>query len=74
MRKTSLIYKHPLKDHVRYYFFYIFLLIIIYFLFFSKFVLTYFINVAGTPYEGGLFKMKLVLSKEFPAVPPQGMK
>lgn len=26
----------------------------------------------GTPYEGGLFKMKLVLPKEFPASPPQG--
>ena len=31
-----------------------------------------FLSVAGTPYEGGFFKMKLVLGKEFPAVPPQG--
>ena len=28
--------------------------------------------VAGTPYEGGMFKMKLVLGKDFPAAPPQG--
>lgn len=28
--------------------------------------------VAGTPYEGGIFKMKLVLAKDFPASPPQG--
>ena len=28
--------------------------------------------VAGTPYEGGMFRMKLVLSKDFPASPPQG--
>ena len=28
--------------------------------------------IAGTPYEGGFFKMKLVLGKEFPSVPPQG--
>lgn len=27
---------------------------------------------AGTPYEGGLFKMKLVLPKEFPSSPPLG--
>jgi ubiquitin-conjugating enzyme E2 S len=28
---------------------------------------------AGTPYEGGIFKMKLVLPKEFPASPPLGI-
>ena len=28
--------------------------------------------VAGTPYEGGMFRMKLVLPKDFPASPPQG--
>jgi len=27
---------------------------------------------AGTPYAGGLFKMKLVLSKNFPSEPPKG--
>eukprot|EP00794_Sanderia_malayensis_P009134 gene9134-10107_t len=27
---------------------------------------------AGTPYEGGLFKMKLILGKDFPASPPNG--
>ncbi|XP_065065732.1 ubiquitin-conjugating enzyme E2 S-like [Rhopilema esculentum] len=27
---------------------------------------------AGTPYEGGLFKMKLVLGKDFPTAPPAG--
>ena len=26
----------------------------------------------GTPFQGGLFKMKLVLGKDFPASPPQG--
>lgn len=26
----------------------------------------------GTPYAGGLFRMKLVLGKEFPAAPPKG--
>lgn len=28
--------------------------------------------IAGTPYEGGVFRMKLVLSRDFPASPPQG--
>ncbi len=28
--------------------------------------------IGGTPYEGGFFKMKLVLGKEFPSIPPQG--
>ena len=27
---------------------------------------------AGTPYAGGLFKMKLVLGKNFPTEPPKG--
>ncbi|KAL9957082.1 hypothetical protein ACROYT_G038673 [Oculina patagonica] len=27
---------------------------------------------AGTPYEGGLFRVKLVLGKDFPASPPKG--
>lgn len=27
---------------------------------------------AGTPYEGGLFRMKLVFGRDFPAAPPQG--
>ena len=27
---------------------------------------------AGTPYEGGVFRMKLVLSRDFPTSPPQG--
>ena len=30
-------------------------------------------TTAGTPYEGGIFKMKLVLPKEFPASPPLGI-
>ena len=30
-------------------------------------------TTGGTPYENGLFKMKLVLPKEFPASPPQGI-
>ena len=29
-------------------------------------------HTAGTPYEGGVFRMKLVLSRDFPASPPQG--
>ena len=32
------------------------------------------VPTAGTPYEGGLFKMKLVLGKDFPATPPQGTR
>ena len=28
--------------------------------------------LGGTPYEGGKFKVKLVLSKDFPASPPRG--
>ena len=32
------------------------------------------ICLAGTPYEGGMFKMKLVLGRDFPAAPPQGME
>ena len=28
--------------------------------------------IAGTPYEGGIFKMKLVLGKDFPTAPPAG--
>ena len=27
---------------------------------------------AGTPYAGGMFKMKLVLGKNFPSEPPKG--
>lgn len=27
---------------------------------------------AGTPYEGGLFRVKLVLGKDFPSAPPKG--
>ena len=27
---------------------------------------------AGTPYEGGLFKMKLCIPADFPAAPPKG--
>ena len=32
----------------------------------------YFPVSAGTPYAGGLFKVKLVLSKSFPSEPPKG--
>lgn len=31
------------------------------------------ISAAGTPYHGGMFKMKLVLGRDFPAAPPQGI-
>ena len=27
---------------------------------------------AGTPFEGGVFRMKLVLGSEFPSAPPKG--
>jgi ubiquitin-conjugating enzyme E2 S len=27
---------------------------------------------AGTPFEGGLFRMKLVLGSDFPNAPPKG--
>ncbi len=27
----------------------------------------------GTPYEGGLFRLKLVMGKEYPAAPPRGI-
>eukprot|EP00730_Choanoeca_flexa_P013247 TRINITY_DN5111_c0_g1_i3.p1 TRINITY_DN5111_c0_g1~~TRINITY_DN5111_c0_g1_i3.p1 ORF type:complete len:200 (+),score=42.42 TRINITY_DN5111_c0_g1_i3:96-695(+) len=30
------------------------------------------VGAAGTPYEGGHFRMKLVLSPEFPQTPPKG--
>ena len=30
------------------------------------------VGAAGTPYEGGVFRMKLVLGAEFPQVPPKG--
>lgn len=26
----------------------------------------------GTPYEGGVFRMKLILSHDFPQTPPKG--
>ena len=32
----------------------------------------FFCIVAGTPYANGHFRVKLVLGKEFPAVPPKG--
>ena len=31
-----------------------------------------FLLSAGTPYAGGLFRVKLVLGKDFPRVPPKG--
>jgi hypothetical protein len=31
-----------------------------------------FVILAGTPYAGGLFRMKLVLGKNFPSEPPKG--
>lgn len=30
------------------------------------------IFVADTPYHGGMFRMKLVLGRDFPSSPPQG--
>lgn len=33
-----------------------------------------FLCLAGTPYEGGVFRMKLVLSQDFPQTPPKGDK
>ncbi len=27
---------------------------------------------AGTPYEGGVFRMKLMLGEDFPTAPPKG--
>ncbi len=30
--------------------------------------------LVGTPYAGGAFRCKLVLSSEFPRVPPKGEK
>lgn len=27
---------------------------------------------SGTPYEGGVFRMKLVLGSDFPSAPPKG--
>lgn len=30
------------------------------------------VGAAGTPYAGGVFRMKLVLGAEFPQVPPKG--
>lgn len=32
----------------------------------------HFFVVAGTPFEGGLFRVKLSLGRDFPAAPPQG--
>lgn len=29
-------------------------------------------NIVGTPYEGGVFKCKLVVDSDFPAKPPKG--
>ena len=40
----------------------------------TYFIFAFSVPTAGTPYEGGLFKMKLVLGKDFPATPPQGMR
>lgn len=31
------------------------------------------VNAVGTPFEGGVFKMKLVLGSDFPNVPPKGI-
>lgn len=30
------------------------------------------ISIAGTPYEGGYFRVKLILCKGFPSQPPKG--
>ena len=30
------------------------------------------LRAAGTPFEGGIFRMKLVLGQDFPASPPKG--
>ena len=33
----------------------------------------YYLYIEDTPYEGGAFRMKLVLGHDFPASPPQGI-
>ena len=33
----------------------------------------YYILAAGTPYENGVFRMKLLLSHDFPHSPPKGL-
>jgi ubiquitin-conjugating enzyme E2 S len=39
------------------------------------FMLNYYVNnSAGTPYENGVFRMKLLLSHDFPQSPPKGAK
>lgn len=30
------------------------------------------LSLAGTPYAGGVFRVKLVLGKDFPVAPPKG--
>ena len=42
------------------------------FTFFSDMVSFMYSVSADTPYEGGIFKMKLVLGKDFPQSPPRG--
>lgn len=32
----------------------------------------HFCTTEGTPYAGGVFRMRLVLGKDFPAAPPRG--
>ena len=32
-----------------------------------------FYSAAGTPYENGIFRMKLILSRDFPHSPPKGL-
>lgn len=32
-----------------------------------------FYHAAGTPYENGVFRMKLLLSRDFPHSPPKGI-
>lgn len=34
--------------------------------------MTVVLSLEDTPFEGGVFKMKLVLGHDFPASPPQG--
>ena len=39
----------------------------------DEFMLWDLLDAAGTPYENGIFRMKLLLSHDFPQSPPKGL-